>query len=108
MSIAVFMVLVQLRIAPEIVLITYGALMFALALGAALAFGLGGRDVAGRILHNAYQNTDIQAIRRDVQTGKDRTGQQDPTEHLPPVGTYYGEDDSRAQSAATPEGFREP
>ncbi|MBV9140333.1 MAG: hypothetical protein JO115_05365 [Pseudonocardiales bacterium] len=107
MSIAVFMVLVQLRIAPEIVLITYGALMFALALGAALAFGLGGRDVAGRILHNAYQNTDIQAIRRDVQTGRDRTGQQDPTEHLP-VGPYPGADDSRAQSAVTREGFREP
>jgi small-conductance mechanosensitive channel len=56
MSIAVFMVLVQLQIAAQIVILTYGALMFALALGAGLAFGLGGREVAGRILHNAYQN----------------------------------------------------
>jgi hypothetical protein len=57
---------VPLRIAPEIVIMTYGALMFALALGIALTFGFGGQDVAGRILHDAYQNTDIQAIRRDV------------------------------------------
>jgi hypothetical protein len=57
---------VPLRIAPEIIIMTHGALMFTLALGTALAFGFGGQDVARRILHDAYQNTDIQAIRRDV------------------------------------------
>jgi hypothetical protein len=54
MAIAIFMILNQLRIAPEIVTITYGALIGALALAAALAFGLGGRDVAARMLEGAY------------------------------------------------------
>jgi small-conductance mechanosensitive channel len=55
MGIAVFMVLNQLRIATDIVTITYAALMGAVALGAALAFGLGGRDVASRMLEEAYR-----------------------------------------------------
>jgi hypothetical protein len=54
LSIAGFMVLTQLQIAPAIVLITYTALIGGLALGGALAFGLGGRDVAGRVLQQAY------------------------------------------------------
>ena len=48
MAIAVFMILNQLKIATDIVIITSGALMGAVALGMALAFGLGGRDVASR------------------------------------------------------------
>jgi Conserved TM helix len=55
MGLAVFMVLNQLRIATEIVTITYAALMGAIALGVALAFGLGGRDVASRMLEDAYR-----------------------------------------------------
>jgi hypothetical protein len=55
MGIAVFMILNQLGIATEIVTITYAALMGALALGAALAFGLGGRDVAARMLEETYR-----------------------------------------------------
>jgi hypothetical protein len=55
MAIAVFMILNQLRIATEIVTITYAAVMGALALGMALAFGLGGRDVASRMLEDAYR-----------------------------------------------------
>ena len=43
MTIAFFMILEQLQIAPEIVRIAFTAIMFALALGLALAFGLGGR-----------------------------------------------------------------
>ena len=54
MAIAVFMILNQLKIAPAIVTITYAALIGALALAAALAFGLGGRDVAARMLEGAY------------------------------------------------------
>src|SRR3954468_184941 len=46
MAIAVFMILNQLRIAPAIVTITYAALIGSFALAAALAFGLGGREVA--------------------------------------------------------------
>jgi hypothetical protein len=55
MAIAVFMILNQLKIAADVVTITYAALMGALALGLALAFGLGGRDVASRLLEDAYR-----------------------------------------------------
>jgi hypothetical protein len=54
MVIAMFMILNQLRIAPAIVSIAFAATMGALALGLALAFGLGGRDVARRLLEDAY------------------------------------------------------
>lgn len=54
MAIGVFMVLDQLEIAPQIVTITYATLLGGLALAMALAFGLGGRDVAGRMLSEAY------------------------------------------------------
>jgi small-conductance mechanosensitive channel len=63
MGIAVFMVLNQLRIATEIVTITYAALMGAVALGAALAFGLGGRDVASRMLEEAYRRGQVERAR---------------------------------------------
>jgi Conserved TM helix len=55
MAIALFMVLVQLGIATQIVTITYAALLGSLALGLALAFGLGGRDVASRMLEDTYR-----------------------------------------------------
>lgn len=54
MSIAGFMILNQLKIAPAIVTITYAALVGSAALGMALAFGLGGRDVAGKMLSDMY------------------------------------------------------
>jgi len=57
MTIATFMILDQLKIAHNIVVITYAALLGAIALGSALAFGLGGRTVAGRILEGAYRST---------------------------------------------------
>jgi hypothetical protein len=55
MSIAMFMILNELQIAKEIVNITYTALIGSIALGMALAFGLGGRDVAARMLETAYE-----------------------------------------------------
>jgi hypothetical protein len=55
MGIAMFMILDQLDIAPAIVEITYIALLGSVALGMAIAFGLGGRDVAGRLLDDAYR-----------------------------------------------------
>ncbi|HUC08452.1 MAG TPA: hypothetical protein VMR96_10235 [Solirubrobacterales bacterium] len=69
MGIAVFMVLNQLRIATDIVTITYAALMGAVALGAALAFGLGGRDVASRMLEDAYRRGQAERARSGVQPG---------------------------------------
>jgi hypothetical protein len=74
MVIAVFMILNQLKIAPAIVSITYTALIGSVALGAALAFGLGGRDVAGRMLQDAYEKGREQKgqVEEDVQLGKER------------------------------------
>jgi hypothetical protein len=78
MAIAVFMILNQLKIAPAIVTITYAALIGALALAAALAFGLGGRDVAARMLEDAYVKGQQQReqVRRDVRMGKERGREQ--------------------------------
>jgi len=75
MGIAIFMILNQLKIAPAIVTITYAAIMGAVALGAALAFGLGGRDVAARMLETAYAKGQENAdqVKQDLQTGKERT-----------------------------------
>jgi hypothetical protein len=44
----------QLDVAEDFVLMTFGLLFGALCLGAALAFGLGGRDVAGDIVKKRY------------------------------------------------------
>jgi hypothetical protein len=68
MAIASFMILEQLQIAQGVVLITYAAIMGALALGSAIAFGLGGREVAGRILQGAYENNREQ-VKADVSQG---------------------------------------
>jgi hypothetical protein len=74
MVIAMFMILNQLHIAEQIVTIAFAATMFALALGLALAFGLGGRDVARRMLEDAYANGQRarQQMRSDAQTGRAR------------------------------------
>jgi hypothetical protein len=71
MAIAVFMILNQLRIATDIVTITYAALLGAVALGMALAFGLGGRDVASRMLEDAYRRgQDDREQRRRAASGR--------------------------------------
>lgn len=44
----------QLDVAEDFVLLTFGLLFGALCLGAALAFGLGGREVAGDIVKRRY------------------------------------------------------
>lgn len=62
MAIGVFMILNQLRIAPAIVTITYASLLGAAALGFALAFGLGGRAVAGRMLEDAYRRRQTERV----------------------------------------------
>jgi hypothetical protein len=78
MVIAVFMILNQLQIAPEIVQIAFAATMGALALGLALAFGLGGRPVAERMLEDAYRKGQEQRdqVRRDVELGRQRGREQ--------------------------------
>src|SRR5918992_2645994 len=71
MGIAIFMILNQLKIAPEIVQITYTALIGALALGLALAFGLGGREVAAEMLRGAYEGQREQ-VKQDLRVGKEQ------------------------------------
>lgn len=56
MSLAVFMILNQLGIATDIVNILFTAIVGSIALGLALAFGLGGRDVARGILEQTADN----------------------------------------------------
>jgi Conserved TM helix len=74
MVIALFMVLEQLQIAPEIVRIAFAATVGALALGLALAFGLGGRSVAQRMLEDAYSKGREQKDRvaEDLSTARSR------------------------------------
>jgi small-conductance mechanosensitive channel len=74
MAIATFMILNQLQIAPQIVTITYAALIGGVFLAMALAFGLGGREVAHDMLSDAYQRgrENTGAIKRDAQIGKER------------------------------------
>lgn len=75
MSIAVFMILDQLNIAENIVNITYTALMGSISLGLALAFGLGGRDVAARILNQAYETAqnNKDTVKRDMKQAAENT-----------------------------------
>ena len=63
LAIVVFMVLTQLRIAPAIVIATYIALIGMLAVSGALAFGLGGRQVAADVLRDAYDSARQQAAK---------------------------------------------
>jgi Conserved TM helix len=74
LSIAVFMILTQLNIAPEIVQTLFTAIVAALALGLALAFGLGGRNVAERLLEEAYQRgrEEKETAKADLRTGRER------------------------------------
>jgi small-conductance mechanosensitive channel len=78
MAIAIFMILTQLGIAPVIVTATYIALIGAIALGSALAFGLGGRDAAADLINSGYRKAQNQSdtLRQDAQFAHDR-GQRD-------------------------------
>ena len=77
LSIAVFMILNQLQIAPAIVNITYTAILGAMSLGLALAFGLGGKDVASQILSQAYENAQAKApmVKDEARRAKANTQQ---------------------------------
>jgi hypothetical protein len=74
MAIAIFMILTQLGIAPVIVTATYIALVGAIALGSALAFGLGGRDAAADMINTGYRKAQEQTgtIRQDAQLARER------------------------------------
>lgn len=96
MAIAVFMILTQLRIAPVIVTATYIALIGAIALGSALAFGLGGREVAAEIITSGYRRAQQERRtaeipqQQDVERVRERAGQGMGSETMRPVDTGGG------------------
>jgi hypothetical protein len=77
-TIALFMALVQLRIATQIVTATYVLVLGAVALGFALAFGLGGRDVARLMLLSAYESGGRAApqLREEARQARRRAAQE--------------------------------
>jgi hypothetical protein len=99
MAIAVFMILNQLQIAPAIVTITYAALIGGVFLAMALAFGLGGRKVAGQMLADAYSSGQERKgrVEQDMQTGKERAKQDAQT-----VGNGALQSPRQAPSASRP------
>ena len=74
MVIAMFMILEQLKIAEQIVQIAFATTMGALALGLALAFGLGGRPIAQQMLQEAYEagQRNKEQIKQDIAAGRSR------------------------------------
>jgi Mechanosensitive ion channel, conserved TM helix len=116
MVIALFMILQQLRIAPQIVEIAFAATMGALALGLALAFGLGGRPIAQKMLEDAYragqQHKD--QIKQDIQAGRQRAQSQYQAPPQPqvqyqgqyaeqPPGSYQGQPQAPGQYQGPPQ-----
>jgi small-conductance mechanosensitive channel len=105
MAIAVFMILNQLGIAETIVTATYIALIGAVALGSALAFGLGGRDAAKDLIDSGYrraqQNTD--QVKADLRTGYDR-GQAEAQQYTQQYGQPNGGQPTGAVQAGQPTG----
>jgi len=65
---AIFMALQELGIAPDIVTTAFAILFGAVALGMALAFGLGNRELAGEITREWYERLSAQrkAIERET------------------------------------------
>jgi len=69
---AVFAALTQLGIAVQLTANTFLILLGGVALAAAIAFGLGGRDVASDILQRAYSRSDEVKPRGESSSGESR------------------------------------
>ena len=84
MTIAVFMILTELGIAESIVQATYVILLSSIGLGLALAFGLGGRDTASKLVSDAYDKGQRkkEQVKQEARAGKER-GQQEAQEKAP-------------------------
>jgi hypothetical protein len=102
MGIAIFMILEQLRIAHDIVVTTYTLLLGAIALAAALAFGLGGREVAGQMLQGAYQagQENKDQMKQDLNQGVER-GKQDAQQMKDKVQSDAGTQQDGAAAVGT-------
>jgi hypothetical protein len=58
--------LMQMGLPAEIITIGFGAIMFAVAIAAAIAFGIGGRNAAARIVEGALQNVQSREDDKDT------------------------------------------
>ena len=78
LTIAGFMALVQLRIAVPIVTGAFYIVLGAIALGAAIAFGLGGQGAARRLIDEAYERgrQNLPQAKAEAQIGKQRAEQE--------------------------------
>jgi hypothetical protein len=74
LSLTIAMALVELQIAPSIVLATYVIVLGSIGLGLALAFGLGGREVASTMLRSGYENAreSMPQMQAEAQIAADR------------------------------------
>jgi hypothetical protein len=103
---AIFMALSQLRIAPAIVELLFSAIVFGSALAFGLAFGLGGRDAAQRLIESGEANMNNAAVQLST---RQTTGQMDTTtrQTIPqdvrnmPQGTQNVAQDVRQQAQQT-------
>jgi len=71
---AIFMALQQLGIATDIVTTAFAILFGAVALGLALSFGLGTKELAGEIMRDAYERyrrERDEAIRRELEAERE-------------------------------------
>ena len=77
MTVAVFMALVQLKIATPIVVGMFYIVLGGIVLAAALAFGLGGRNAAQRLLDGAYEKGQeaMPQAKEELTLAKDRAAE---------------------------------
>jgi hypothetical protein len=83
-ALAAFMALQQLGIASAIVTIAFTALICAMAVAGALAFGLGNRELAGRITRDWYEHRGAR-YRRYEPPSVEGPPRRESTEEAPPV-----------------------
>jgi hypothetical protein len=89
---AVFMALTQLRIAPSIVELLFAAIVFGSALAFGLAFGLGGRDAAQRLIESGETT---------LNTASGQFSAQQPTDQIDPSTRQTLSQDVRQQGQQT-------
>jgi small-conductance mechanosensitive channel len=73
---AAFAALTQLGIAPELIAPTFLILLGAVALASAIAFGLGGQDVAQQIVEDGYEKSDEAKQQIQQQNQQEQSEQQ--------------------------------
>jgi Conserved TM helix len=103
-GLAVLMALSQIGIAPTLVNALFIALVGAIALALGLAFGLGGREVAGQLWEQWYATGRGAATKMEKKVAEDArqeptaetNGQQPGYGHLPPPAAYQPRHERRA------------